>query len=58
MSIEREHLEAALVQAEAVVQESERMHARSAAASWWRCCVILRRFLDYPDAFPTAPSVQ
>lgn len=56
MSIEREHLEAAL--AEAVVQESEHVHARSAAASWWRCCVILRRFPDHPDAFPTAPSVQ
>ena len=58
MSIEREHLEAALAEAEAVVQERERMHARSAAASWWRCCVILRRFLDHPDAFPTAPFVQ
>lgn len=58
MSIEREHLEAALAEAEAVVQESERMHARSAAASWWGCCVILRRFLDHPDAFPADPSVQ
>lgn len=52
MSIEREHLEAALAEAEAVVQESEHVHARSAAASWWQCCVILRRFLDRPDAFP------
>lgn len=52
MSIEREHLEAALDQAETVVQESEASHARSAAASWWGCCVVLRRFLDHPDAFP------
>ncbi|MER6928923.1 hypothetical protein AB0E52_09295 [Micrococcus luteus] len=51
MSIEREHLEAALDQAEMVVQESEASHARSAAASWWGCCVVLRRFLDHPDAF-------
>ena len=58
MSIEREHLEAALAEAEAVVQESEHVHARSAAASWWQCCVILRRFLDHPDAFPADPPVQ
>ncbi|MCT1858146.1 hypothetical protein [Micrococcus luteus] len=58
MSIEREHLEAALAEAEAVVRESEHVHARSAAASWWGCCVILRRFLDHPDAFPADPPVQ
>ena len=58
MSIEREHLEAALAEAEAVVRESEHVHARSAAASWWGCCVILRRFLDHPDAFPDDPPVQ
>lgn len=58
MSIEREHLEAALAQAEAVVEDSEALRARSAAASWWRCCVILRRFLDLPDAFPPARAVQ
>ena len=58
MSIEREHLEAALAEAEAVVRESEHVHARSAAASWWGCCVILRRFLDHPDAFTADPPVQ
>jgi len=58
VSIEREHLEAALAEAEAVVRESEHVHARSAAASWWGCCVILRRFLDHPDAFPADPPVQ
>lgn len=42
MSIEREHLEAALAEAEAVVQESERMHARSAA--------VESRIVDAPIA--------
>lgn len=58
MSIEREHLEAALAQAEDVVRDSEALHASSAAASWWRCCVVLRRFLDHPDAFLPGRSVQ
>ena len=57
MSIEVEHLEAALAEAVEVVTDSERAHARTAARHWWRCCQVLRRFIDTPDAFPPAAPV-
>ena len=50
MSIEVEHLEAALSEAVEVVADSERAHASTAACHWWHCCQVLRRFIDTPDA--------
>ncbi|MCV7751142.1 MULTISPECIES: hypothetical protein [unclassified Micrococcus] len=57
MSIEVEHLEAALAEAVEVVTDSERAHASTAACHWWHCGQVLRRFIDTPDAFPPAPPV-
>ena len=57
MSIEVEHLEAALAEASEVVTDSERTHASTAACHWWHCCQVLRRFIDTPDAFPPTPPV-
>ncbi|MCT2325206.1 hypothetical protein M3700_05835 [Micrococcus luteus] len=57
MSIEVEHLEAALAEAVEVVTDSERAHASTAACHWWHCCQVLRRFIDTPDAFPPAALV-
>lgn len=37
MSIEVEHLEAALAEAVEVVTDSERAHASTAACHWWHC---------------------
>lgn len=57
VSIELEHLAAALEEAEQVVAQSERIHASTAACSWWHNCVVLRRFMHTPDAFPPSGDV-
>lgn len=57
MSIEVEHLEAALTEAVEVVVDSERAHASTAACHWWHCRQVSWRFIDTPDAFPPAALV-
>ena len=57
MSIEVEHLEAALSEAVEVVADSERAHASTAACHWWHCCQVLQRFIDTPDAFPPVAPI-
>ena len=52
MSIELEHLAAALEEAEQVVAQSERLHASTEACAWWHSCVVLRRFMHTPRRLP------